>query len=367
MNRVPFVDLQAQIRPLQPQLLAATERVLQSSQYCLGPEVEAFEAEFGAMHETLYAVGVSSGTAALHLALQAAGVGPGDEVVTSPLTFVATAAAIRYVGARPVYADVEEHTGTLCPSAVEAALSPRTRALLPVHLHGQPGRLSELREVARKHNLLLIEDACQAHLARHHGQPVGTFGLAAAFSFYPAKNLGACGEAGLLVTNEPDVAEQARELRDWGQSRKYQHDRFGHNYRMDALQAAFLRVKLPHLSAWTSARQRLAQRYDELLSELPLTLPGRTPENEPVFHLYAVRVENRDEVKEQLHARGVDCGIHYPVPVHMQPAYRDPAFPPGSFPVAEGIARTTLSLPLFPELTEGQQDRVAAALREVLA
>ncbi len=366
MIRVPFLDMAAQIAPLRAAMLEATGRVLDSGCFCLGPEVEAFEQEFAALHDCRYGVGVNSGTSALHLALQACDVQAGDEVITTALTFVATSAAIRYAGARPVYADVDPDSATLDWRAVERRIGPRTKAILAVHLYGQPCALEPLAALAEKHGLTLLEDAAQAHLSRYRGRPVGSFGRAAAFSFYPGKNLGACGEGGIVVTSDSQLAERMRRLRDWGQTRKYQHDEFGYNYRMDALQGALLRVKLPHLPTWTAARRRLARRYDELLATLPLQVWRESEGCESAFHLYTVGVPDRDEVRAQMRRRGIDCGVHYPVPVHLQPAYRDPDFPAGSLPVTEAICANTLSLPLYPELSEAQQEAVVAALRELL-
>lgn len=366
MNGVPFLDLQAQMAPLREEMLQATARVFDSGRFALGPEVEAFEQEFAAMHRAGHAVAVNSGTSALHIALQALGVGPGDEVIVPALTFVASAAAIRYAGARPVYVDVRADTGTIDVHQVERAITDKTRGIMPVHLYGQCADMAPLVKIAERRALVLVEDAAQAHLATHGGSSPGSWGPAAAFSFYPGKNLGACGEGGLALTSRPDLAEKMRTLRDWGQSRKYHHDVFGHNYRMDALQAALLRVKLPHLPGWTRARQEHAKRYDALLAGLPLERPHTDPSNDHVFHLYTVRLAHRDRVREKLSQRGIETGIHYPIPVHVQPAYRDAAFPPGSLPVAEHIAATTLSLPMYPELTEQQIERVATALREVM-
>lgn len=367
MTRVPFLDLKAQIAPLRAEMLAAAARVLDSGMYALGPEVEAFEREFAALHGATHAVAVNSGTSALHLALQALEIGPGDEVIVPALTFVASAAAVRYVGARPLFVDVIEDTATIDPQAVQAAVTERTRAVMPVHLYGQCAAMQPLQQLCRQRGLHLIEDAAQAHLARQNGACAGTFGSAAAFSFYPGKNLGACGEGGLVFAGDEAAAQRMRVLRDWGQTRKYHHEFFGHNYRMDALQAALLQVKLPHLAEWTRARQRHAASYDRLLQGLPLQLPVRSPHNEHVYHLYTVRVPaQRDLVRARLAERGIDSGIHYPVPVHLQPAYSVPEFPRGAFPVAEKIAATTLSLPMYAELTQEQIERVATALSEVL-
>ena len=363
---VPFVDLQIQTLNLKSELLAAVDRVLESTRFSLGPEVEALEDEFAALSGARYAVAVNTGTSALQLALQVAGVGKGDEVITVPMTFVASAAAITYLGAQPVFVDVEPGRYTMDPARIEAAITPRTKAIVPVHLYGQPADLGPILEIAAHHRLEVVEDSAQAHLATYRGQTAGTWGKAGAISFYPGKNLGACGEGGLLFTQDPELATTARQLRDWGQTQKSHHDLPGYNFRMDAVQAAMLRVKLPHLREWTERRQTLARRYGELLADLPLTLPEVAADCTHVFHLYTVLCNDRDAVQAALLQRGVHTGIHYPIPVHLQKAYNDRGYRPGDFPVAEDVARRTLSLPLFPEMTHEQQDAVAAALAAVL-
>ena len=364
-STVPFLDLAAQYRTIAHELEPATLAVLRSGAYALGPAVEAFEQDFAEYCGTRHAVAVNSGTAALHLALLAAGVRPGDEVVTVATTFVATVAAILQAGAVPRLVDIDPDSWTMDPEQVEAALTPRTRAILPVHLHGRVADMAALRDIARRHGLLVIEDAAQAHGAEREGKQAGTFGDAAAFSFYPGKNLGACGEGGALVTDRDDIAAAARRLRDWGQDGRYNHVERGFNYRMDGIQGAVLRVKLRHLDGWISGRRRVALRYGRLLSKLDVGLPR--PDGGHVWHVFAVRLRERDAVRQALHEAGVATGIHYPKPVHLQPAYADLGYGPGDLPVSEGLARETLSLPMFPEMTPSQIERVTSALRDAVA
>lgn len=366
MIEVPFFDLKEQHAGLLPELQAAAERVLRDGRFCLGPEVEAFEQAIAQLHDCPFAVGVNSGTSALHLALLAAGVGPGDEVITSPFTFVATAAAIRYCGASPVYADILETTATLDPASVARAITPRTRAILAVHLYGQFCRMEELAQLAAEHKLVLLEDGAQAHLARRHQKTLGHWTQSATLSFYPSKNLGACGESGAILTRNEAIASRLRLLRDWGQREKYRHQEQAFNYRMDSLQAAFLQVKLGWLPEWTRLRREKAASYDRQLASLPLRLPRVDAGNHHVYHLYPIRIENRDRVRQHLQARGIDTGCHYPLPVHLQPGYLDPRFPEGSLPLAEGFARSVVTLPLYPELPETHQSRVCHQLRQTL-
>jgi dTDP-4-amino-4,6-dideoxygalactose transaminase len=298
----------------------------------------------------------------MHLALHALSIGPGDEVVTPSLTWVSTVNMIVLAGATPVFADIEPATYNLDPAAVEAAITPATRAVLPVHLYGQPADMAALTAIAQRHSLALIEDAAQAHGAEIDGQRVGSLGHAACFSFYPGKNLGAYGDGGAVTTGDEALAGRLRKLRDHGRVSKYVHDELGYGHRLDALQAAILGAKLPHLDAANAARRRLAARYDELLAETELVLPFVPEGVAPVWHLYVVRTPRRDDVLASLKAQGIEAGIHYPLPLHLQPAYRSLELGPGSFPVAEAAAQQVLSLPLFPEMTEEQQKRVAAAL-----
>jgi dTDP-4-amino-4,6-dideoxygalactose transaminase len=359
---IPLVDLRAQNLALAPELESAFARVLRSGRYVLGEEVEAFEERFAAYCGTRYAVAVNSGTSALHLALLAAGIEPGDEVITTPMTFVATVAAVLYAGARPVLVDIDPVSRTLDPARIEPALSPRTRAIVPVHLHGGMADMVTIATIADTYNLAVIEDAAQAHGAEHGGRRAGSIGDLGCFSFYPGKNLGACGEGGAVVTNSADRAETLRLLRDWGQLGKYNHVLAGFNYRMEAVQAALLAVKLPHLEGWTQARRRRAAWYGELLRDAGIGLPRETPGTRHVFHAYAIELPDRGGAQQRLARAGIAAGIHYPVPVHLQPAYASLGYRRGDFPVAERFARSTLSLPLYPELRSEQIERVADRL-----
>ncbi|MCM8738603.1 DegT/DnrJ/EryC1/StrS family aminotransferase [Azospirillum sp. A1-3] len=362
---IPLIDLAAQYRSIKSDIDQAVLRVLASTQYTLGDEVTAFEGEFAAYCGAQHAIAVNSGTSALHLALLAAGVGPGTEVITVSMTFVATVAAILYTGATPVLIDVDPRTGTLDPGLIEAAITPRTRAILPVHLHGQTAEMDAICEIARAHGLLVIEDAAQAQGAAYHGARAGSLGDIACFSFYPSKNLGACGEAGAIVTSDSALADTVRMLRDWGQAGRYNHVLQGYNYRMEGIQGAVLRVKLPHLDRWNDARRQHAAAYDARLGAAGLDIPQEAPGRHHVYYVYAVRVAERDAVREHLLKAGISTGVHYPVPVHRQPAYADAVRVVGALPVTERFAAQTLSLPLYPELSGDQRERVCEALLEV--
>ncbi len=361
---IPLVNLKAQYAALHADIDAAIARVIANTSFIMGPEVRAFEEAFAAFCQARYAVGVSSGTAAIELTLRALDVGPGDEVITTPFTFIATAEAISAAGATPVFADIDPATYNLHPVAVEAAITPRTRALLPVHLYGQPADMPALTAIAQGYGLALIEDAAQAHGAEIAGRRVGSLGHAACFSFYPGKNLGAYGDGGAVTTDDEALAGRLRKLRDHGRVSKYVHDEIGYGHRLDALQAAILAAKLPHLNAANAARRRLAERYCDLLAETDLILPFVPDGVAPVWHLFVVRTPRRDDLLARLREQGIEAGIHYPLPLHLQPAYRSLGIGPGSFPVTEAAARQVLSLPLFPEMTDEQQERVAAALIE---
>ena len=364
MTSMKFLDLQAQYRSIKSEIDEAVLGVLGSGQYVLGPEVEAFEREFAAAHGVAEAVAVNSGTSALHIALLAAGVGPGDEVILPAMTFTATAAAISYTGATPVFADVEFETCTIDPSQVRAKISARTKAIMPVHLYGEAANLDPLLEIASESALTLVEDAAQAHLAEYRGRRVGGFGHVAAFSFYPGKNLGAYGEGGAATTNDPELARKMRLLRDWGQQRKYHHDMIAYNYRMDAVQGAILRVKLRHLDRWTDRRRELASLYCAKLRRLGFVTSAEAAERRHVYHIFSIFHPKRDEIQEWLAERGIQTGLHYPVPVHLQRAYRDLGHRPGDFPVAERIAEEQLSLPIYPEMDESDAELIVDALRE---
>jgi dTDP-4-amino-4,6-dideoxygalactose transaminase len=361
---IPYFDLKAQYARIKPEIDAAVFRVLESSQFVLGEEVALFEREFAAYCGATQGIAVNSGTSALHLALLAAGIGPGDEVITSPFTFVATVAAIGYTGARPVFVDIDPRSFTLDTTQLEHAITPRTRAVVPVHLYGQMADMDAVMDIARRHNILVIEDACQAHGAEYHGRRAGSFGASGCFSFYPGKNLGAYGEGGIVVTSNDAHAKTIRMLRDWGQERRYHHVLKGYNYRMEGMQGAILRVKLRHLEAWTEARRQHARQYDALLRDAPsVETPQELPGRRHVYHIYAVRSADRDGLQKVLEAQGVHTGLHYPIPVHLQKAHTDLGHTPGDFPHSEAAARDVLSLPMFPELTPAQIDQVAGAVR----
>lgn len=368
---IPFVDLKAQYRSIKSEIDAAVLALLDSTQFVLGPEVRAFEEAFAPYCGAAQAAAVNSGTSALHLALLAAGVGPGDEVVVPAMTFVATSAAVLYAGARPAFAEVDDRTWTLDPAKLEAALTPRTKAILPVHLHGRPADMDAILEIARARGITVIEDAAQAHGAEYKGRRAGSMGALGCFSFYPGKNLGAYGEGGAVVTSDPALDRTVRLLRDWGAEKKYVHSLKGFNYRMEGLQGAILKVKMKHIEAWTEGRRRAAALYDQALAGVPgVTVPdgGRAEAGlRHVYHVYAVRVAERDRVQAALTAAGVASGIHYPIPVHLQPAYAEFGYKPGDFPVAERLGAEFLSLPMFPELTPDQIDTVARALRAAVA
>jgi dTDP-4-amino-4,6-dideoxygalactose transaminase len=359
---IPYLDLQAQYRGIKDEIDAAVLRVLDSAQFILGEDVAAFEREFAAYCQASESVGVNSGTSALHLALLASGIGHGDEVITTPFTFVASVAAIRYAGATPVLVDIEPDYFTIDPSKVETAITPRTRAILPVHLYGQPADMDAIFEIARRRGLTVIEDAAQAHGSEYHGRRCGSLAEIAAFSFYPGKNLGAYGEGGAITTTKADIARTCRVLRDWGQEERYEHRFKGFNYRMDGIQGAILRVKLRHLEAWTEKRRLVARWYAEALDHESVRIPKERPGCRHVYHVYVVRSDDRDGLRDTLAKQGIQTGIHYPIPVHLQPAHADLGHREGDFPVAETVAREVLSLPIFPEMTREQVERVAAAV-----
>lgn len=365
--KVPFLDLRAQHEAIRPELDVALGKVIDNTGFALGPSVAQFEEAFAHYTGRAHCVAVSSGTAALHLALLAVGVGEGDEVITTPHTWISTTWAISYCGARPVYADVDPRTGTLDPERAAEVISPRTKALLPVDLYGNPADLVAFQKLAREHSIALVDDAAQAHGARLEGQPVGSFGDMACFSFYPGKNLGAMGEGGSIVLDDPDAAVHMRRLRDHAQDGRHHHTEIGFNYRMDGLQGAALSVKLDHLDGWNDGRRAAADRYQTLLADIPgLQLPVPTQDADPCWHLYAIRVPDRDALAARLAEKGVATGVHYPTPVPLQPVYASLGHKPGDFPAAEKYAATCLSLPMFPEISEEQQRYVASAVRDAM-
>ena len=362
--KVPYLDLKAQYQSIKTEIDAAIHGVLESCQFVLGSEVAAFERDFAAYCGTTECIALNSGTSALHLALLAAGIAPGDEVITTPFTFVASVAAILYAGARPVLVDIDPRSFTIDPAHIEAAITPRTKAILPVHLYGQPADMDPIIDIARKHRLVVIEDAAQAHGAKYKGRPVGSISDMACFSFYPGKNLGAYGEGGAVTTSNPDYANTIRMLRDWGQDRKYHHLLRGYNYRMEGFQGAVLSVKLRHLERWTEARRAIVRQYNDLLSDCDLETPAEMPWARHVYHVYTIRSNERDNLQTTLAKEGIQTGIHYPVPVHLQPAYADLGYGPGAFPQAEAAAKQVLSLPLYPELSRQAVVQVAEAVKE---
>ena len=362
--RVPFVDLKSLHAEISQELGQVFSRVMSNSSFILGPEVEGFEREFAAYCGTRYCVAVNTGTAALHLALACLGVGPGDEVITVPNTFIATAEAISAVGAIPVFVDVEPISYCMDASKIEAAITGKTRAIIPVHLYGQTADMDAISEVANRHGIPVVEDACQAHGAEYKGRRAGSLGAAGCFSFYPGKNLGACGEGGALTTDDAALAQRARMFRDHGSPRKYEHEFPGHNMRMEGLQGGFLSVKLKHLDWWNNQRRDAAHRYAEVLAGSSLVLPAEVEHRRHVYHLYVVQARDRESLRRQLAEAGVESGIHYPTPLHLQKAYRFLGYKEGDFPVTEALKDRILSLPMFPGISAEAIDQVAAELQE---
>jgi dTDP-4-amino-4,6-dideoxygalactose transaminase len=359
---IPFLDLKAQYKQIKPEIDAAVVRAIESAQFVLGPEVLAFEERFAAYSNARHCKAVNSGTSALHLALLAAGVGAGDEVITVSMTFVATTAAILYCGATPVFVDIDPLTWTMDPKLIEAAITPRTKAIVPVHLHGLMADMDAIVAIARRHRLVVIEDAAQAHGAEYKGRRAGSIGDAGCFSFYPGKNLGAYGEGGAVVCNDPEIAQRIALLRDWGQASKYNHVVAGYNYRMDGIQGAILNVKLNYIEEWTEARRAVASRYHQLLEGYPYRRPAAPPYSRHVYHVYAIELPERDEAQATLQAAGISTGIHYPVPVHLQKAYAGLGYKAGDLPVTEFLAGRLLSLPIYAEL---QPDQVSIIVSEL--
>lgn len=361
--RIPLMDLAAQYEAVKSEIDRAVQRVLASGKYVLGQTVEEFERSLAAYCGTKHAVGLASGTDALILALDAVGVGPGDEVITTPFTFFATAEAISRVGATPVFVDIEPRTYNIDPAAIEPAITERTKAVIPVHIFGHPADMKPIVEIGKRHKLKVIEDACQAIGAEYRGARVGALADAACFSFFPTKNLGGCGDGGALTTNDAGLAGRIRLLREHGSKKKYQHSVLGYNSRLDALQAAILQVKLRHLDNWNDARRLLAHRYNELLGGLPVRTPFEDADVKHVYHLYIIRARERGALEEALGAAGIAFGVYYPVPLHLQEVYEPLGVPAGSLPKSEAASTETLALPLYPELPIKFQDEVAKAVR----
>ncbi len=364
--KVPYFDLKGQYQLLRDEIRTAIDRVCNKAAFTLGEEVERFERAFAEYCGVKHCVGLNSGTSALHLALLAAGIGPGDEVITTSNTFIATVEAILYTGATPVFADVDPATANIDPAKIEKAITKRSRAIIPVHLYGRPANLGVLSKIASDRGLLMIEDACQAHGATYCGKRVGGFGHSAAFSFYPGKNLGAYGEGGALTTNNDEVAEIARALRSHGETTRYIHKYVGYNYRMDGFQAAVLNVKLKYLDDWTAKRKSFSGLYREILADVRVDLPQDSPDAECVYHLFVAHVEDRDRVRAALEERGVQTSVHYRIPIHLQEGLKRLGYKEGSLPQAERACQRVFSLPLFPEMTIEQVSYAASCLAEIV-
>ena len=382
---VPFLDLKVQFREIEHEVLPMVKEAMENAAFIGGPQVSGFEAEFAAFCGSKHCVGVNSGTDALRFALLAAGVGPGDEVITVPHTFIATTEAISQVGAKPVFVDIDPKTYNMDPNKLEdylrkrldgsktstqhpaASTQPRPKAVIPVHLYGQPADMDPILEIADKNNLVVIEDACQAHGALYKGKKAGSMGIAGCFSFYPGKNLGAYGEGGAVVTRSEDMANKIRMIRDHGQARKYYHDLEGYNGRLDAIQAGVLRIKLRRLEGWNQARRKNAASYDELLAKIPgVTVPSQPEYAASVYHLYVILVDDREGLQKYLGEKGIGTGLHYPVPLHLQKAYASQGYKEGDFPVTESVASRLLSLPMFAELKREQIEYVADCIAQFM-
>ena len=364
--KVKFVDLSAQHKTLETEIKEVFNRVLANCSFVLGPEVEKFEKAFASYCGAGHCVAVSNGTAALQLVLQGLGVGPGDEVITVAHTFIATAEAINAAGARPVFVDIDPVSYTMDSTKLEVAITPRTKAIIPVHLYGQPADMDAINAIAARHNIPVIEDSCQAHGARFKGRPAGSLGHAGCFSFYPSKNLGACGEGGAVTTNDPELAKKVRMLRDHGSVKKYEHDFPAYNLRLEGLQGGVLAVKLPHLDRWNEKRRALAKRYGELFAGSKVVTPRQMPYAEHVYHLYVVLVEDREALRKALSEQGIENGLHYPIPLHLQKAYAHLGYKKGDFPVSEHVAANHVSLPMYAELPLEHVEHVAKAVREIV-
>jgi dTDP-4-amino-4,6-dideoxygalactose transaminase len=364
---IPFLDLKTQFREIEHEVLPMVKEAMENAAFIGGPQVSGFETEFAAFCDSKYGVGVNSGTDALRFALMAAGVGPGDEVITVPHTFIATTEAISQVGAKPVFVDILPDTYNMNASKIQRAIGPKTKAVIPVHIYGQPADMDPILEIAKKKNLAVIEDACQAHGSLYKGKKAGSIGLVGCFSFYPGKNLGAYGEGGAVVTRSEEIANKIRMIRDHGQAKKYYHDMEGYNGRLDAIQAGVLRIKLKRLGSWNESRRQNAKYYNELLSPIKgVTVPVEADGCRHVYHLYVILVDDRDGLQKYLNDKGVGTGLHYPVPLHLQKAYGYQGYKEGEFPVTESVAKRLLSLPMFPELTKAQIEYVADCIKKFM-
>jgi dTDP-4-amino-4,6-dideoxygalactose transaminase len=365
METVPYLDLRAQYRPLRGEVLMALEEICESTSFVQGPATSEFEAKFAEYCGVEHCVSLNSGTSALHLALRCLDIGPGDEIITVSMTFIATAWAISYTGATPVFLDVDAVRRTLNPDMLEAAITPRTKAIIPVHLYGMPADMDRIMAIAQRHRVPVIEDAAQAHGAKYRGKRVGQFGQIACFSFYPGKNLGAYGEGGALITNNPAIAQRARSLRDHAQRQRYLHDEIGYNYRMDSFQGAVLKIKLKHLDAWNQARMACARDYTDLLKDSSYKVPAHLSDSECVWHCYVIETPERDRFRSALEELGIQTAVHYPLPVHLQKAYAHLGYKSGDLPVTEALCEHCLSLPIYPELSKEKICRVASVLLDL--
>lgn len=366
LKRIPLMDLKAQHDGLAAEINRAIKSVFAEGQFILGPATQRFEEEFADHLGAKFCAGVASGTDALQIALRALEIGPGDEVIVPALTFAASAFAVAHAGARPVFVDVDEKTCNIDPAKIKAAITKKTKAIMPVHLYGQPARMGEILFIAREHGLYVVEDACQAHGALFHGKRAGTTGDVGCFSFYPSKNLGACGDGGAIVTSNPEIHEKVKILRHCGQKIRYRHEKLGFASRLDSLQAAILSVKLPHLENWNAKRRELAAHYSKLLKDLPLVLPQEAAGAVSVYHLYVVRTPARKNLSDALAAQGIETAVHYDMPLHLQACFRPLGYKAGDFPVAEKIAQRALSLPMYPELPKADATRVVEAIARFL-
>ena len=362
--KVPFVDLKRQYSSIKPEIDAAIQDVLDNTAFIMGENVKNFESNFAKFCGVKHAIGVSSGTSALHLALLGAGIKPGDEVITVPNTFIATAEAISHAGAKPVFVDIDKETYTINVSKIKDKITEKTKAVIPVHLYGQMVEMDDLMELAQDNNLKIIEDSAQAHGAEYKCRKAGTIANSGCFSFYPGKNLGAYGDAGMVTTNDDEIAENVKILRDHGRSDKYEHKIIGFNHRIDALQAAILNVKLKYLNGWTDARRKNAKLYNELLSNVDVVTPVEKEYSKHVYHLYVIRTKKRDELQKYLKTHGIATGVHYPIPLHLQPAYSHLDYKEGDFTVTEEYSGEILSLPMFGELTEEEIEYVVEKIKE---
>ena len=365
MESIPYLDLRAQYRPLRSKVLKAFEEICESTSFAQGRATLEFESKFAAYCGVDHCISLNSGTSALHLALRCLDVGPGDEVITVSMTFIATAWAISYVGATPVFVDIDPVRRTLNPENLEAVITSRTKAIVPVHLYGMPAEMDRIMAIAERHGLPVIEDAAQAHGAKYRGRRVGQFGKIACFSFYPSKNLGAYGEGGALITNDASIGQRARSLRDHAQSQKYLHDEIGYNYRMDSFQGAVLAIKLKYLDEWNTARVDCARQYTELLKDSSYKLPAHLSDSECVWHCYVIETPERDRVHAGLQDVGIQSAVHYPVPIHLQKPYMHLGYRLGDLPVTEALCEQCLSLPIYPELSKEKISRVASVLLDL--